>query len=102
MTDRSTETVHLTDDEREALDAVLVALWQCETESGYEFTRRKVEALFEQTIAARLGSIYIDLSARIAGCRTMGGDYGTAFADGLESARSHLFYPPEGTSDAQA
>lgn len=44
----------LSEEEREALDAILVALWQCETEGGYEHTRRKVEAAVERIVAARV------------------------------------------------
>lgn len=37
--------------ENDALDAILVALWQCETEAGYEHVRTKVEKHVHERMA---------------------------------------------------
>lgn len=48
------DAARLREDEREALDAILVALWQCETEVGYEWAREKTEGQVERILTARL------------------------------------------------
>jgi hypothetical protein len=53
MSEHAAESDVLTEAEREMLDALLVALWQCETEAGYEHMRAKVERAVGRIIAER-------------------------------------------------
>lgn len=43
----------LTEQECEEVDAILVALWQCETERGYDHMSSKALAAVERIVAAR-------------------------------------------------
>lgn len=47
------------------LDAILVALWQAETEKGYEFGRAKVRALVESIVRAHVTAALAEVESRI-------------------------------------
>lgn len=53
----------LSDEEADELDAILVALWQAETEKGYEFGRGRVHAAVGRALAARLAVVTAERDA---------------------------------------